>query len=237
MSGRCLPCALACALAFSGASLIGQSSSRPSAPRPAYDTEYIGPRLSDPTLQQAKETYVLFGCAYCHGITLTPRGEAADLVRSALVGADSDGEAISALLRAGVPRTTKLSPMPQFSDLSDRQLRDIARYIHYARQQRRYEELVAATANGGDAGAGRAYFAQNCASCHGSDLAGIGQRYPENELRARLLRPVSLNAPLSFAVDAMSDSKVATGRQRHHLLLENLLAADVANLLAFLRAR
>ena len=105
---------------------------------------YIGPPLADPVMQQAKETYVLFGCAYCHGVTLTPRGEAADLTRSALVGADTTGDAIAALLRAGIPRTAKLSPMPQFSDLSDRQLHDIARYIHYARQQRRYEELVMA---------------------------------------------------------------------------------------------
>ena len=237
MSGRRLPCALACALVLTGASLIGQSSTRPSAARPAYDIEYIGAPLSDPLLQQAKETYVLFGCAYCHGITLTPRGEAADLVRSVLVGADTNGDAISALLRAGVPRTTKLSPMPQFSDLSERQLRDIARYIHYARQQRRYEELVAAKTDGGDAGAGRAYFDQQCAACHASDLAGIAQRYDASELRSRLLRPASLGTPRSFAVESMNDSKSVSGRQRHNVLLENLLAADVANLLAFLRAR
>ena len=237
MSGRCLPCALACIVVLTGTSLIAQSSSRRPAARPAYDVDYIGPPLSDPLLQQAKETYVLFGCAYCHGITLTPRGEAADLVRSVLVGADSDGAVISALLRAGVPRTTKLSPMPQFSDLSDRQLRDIARYIHYARQQRRYEELVTAKAVDGDAGAGAAYFNQQCAACHSSDLAGIAQRYDPGELRARVLRPASLNTPPSFAVDSMNDGKTATGRQRHNFLLENLQAADVANLLAFLRTR
>ena len=237
MGGRYRPCVLLGALALAGVSLTGQSSAPASAARPAYDTAYIGPPLSDPVLQQAKETYVMFGCAYCHGITLTPRGEAADLVRSALVGADTNGDTISALLRAGVPRTTKLSPMPQFSDLSDRQLHDIARYIHYARQQRRYEELAAANTNDGDAGAGRAYFTQQCASCHASDLNGISQRHSETELRARLLRPPSLVTPRSFAVDAMNDARSANGRQRHDMLLENFGAADVANLLAYLRSR
>ncbi len=117
-------------------------------------------------MQQAKETYVVFGCAYCHGVTLTPRGEAADLMHSALVGADTNGDTIAALLRAGIPRTAKLSPMPQFSDLSDRQLHDIARYIHYARQQGRYREIVEAKTAPGDPAAGGLYFAQNCSSCH-----------------------------------------------------------------------
>ena len=44
--------------------------------------------------------------------------------------------------------------MPQFSDLSDRQLHDIARYIHYARQQGRYKEIVEADERAGDPVAG-----------------------------------------------------------------------------------
>jgi len=205
--------------------------------RAGYDIEYIGPPLADPVMQQAKETYVLFGCAYCHGVTLTPRGEAADLTRSALVGADTTGDTIAALLRAGIPRTAKLSPMPQFSDLSDRQLHDIARYIHYARQQRRYEELVMAESERGDPGAGRMYFAQNCASCHTSDLDGIGKRYDVAALRGQLLRPRQLGAIQSFTLDALTDSKTASARQRHNLLLENFQAGDVSNLMAYLRTR
>src|SRR6476619_43528 len=172
MSLRVELCVLVCAVTLAAGSLAGQSPSAPSRPgaRAGYDVEYIGASLPDPVMQQAKETYVVFGCAYCHGVTLTPRGEAADLMHSVLVGADTNGDAIVALLRAGIPRTAKLSPMPQFSDLSDRQLHDIARYIHYARQQRRYEELVKAESESGDPDAGRMYFAQNCASCHASDL-------------------------------------------------------------------
>ena len=185
---------LACALALPGVSLSGQSAPPAPATRPAYDAEYIGAPLSDPILQQAKETYVLFGCAYCHGITLTPRGEAADLVRSPLVGADTNGDTIAALLRAGVPRTTKLSPMPQFSDLSDRQIAAIVTWIHYARQQGRYQELTAASVPHGDAAAGKTYFDRACSSCHAidRDLARIGSKYDAAALRAAVLDPKGL---------------------------------------------
>ena len=205
--------------------------------RPGYDTEYLGAPLPDPILQQAKETYVSFGCAYCHGVTLTPRGEAADLMHSPLVGADTNGDAIAALLRAGIPKTSKLSPMPQFSDLSDRQLHDIARYIHYARRQGRYQELIDAKAQTADAAAGKTYFDQNCATCHATDLNGIGRRYNATALREQLLRPRTLNEPQSFVMTALSDNKLAAARQRHNFLLENVTAGDVANVVAYLQAR
>src|SRR5215510_8276178 len=83
----------------------------------SYDIEFIGPPLADPVMQHAKEQYVTYGCAYCHGMTLIARGEAADLMHSALVGADTNGDTIANLLRVGIPQTAKLSPMPQFSDL------------------------------------------------------------------------------------------------------------------------
>jgi mono/diheme cytochrome c family protein len=188
-------------------------------------------------MQHAKETYVLFGCAYCHGMTLTPRGEAADLMHSALVGSDVNGDTIAALLRAGIPQTAKLSPMPQFSDLSDGQLHDIARYIHYARQQGRYREIVEAKTAPGDAAAGRASLDRNCAACHGADLDGIGRKYDPAALRERMLRPPALTGPESFALPALSDAKKAAGRDRHHALLENFTLQQVADLIAYLQTR
>ena len=205
--------------------------------RLGYDIDYIGTPLPDAGMQAAKETYVMFGCAYCHGVTLTPRGEAADLMHSPLVGADTNGDTIAAILRAGVPRTTKLSPMPQFSDLSDRQLHEIARYIHYARQQGRYKELIDANAAPGNAAAGGSYFAQQCESCHGADLDGIKKKYDDSTMRARLLKPASLEAPPVFTLAALKDGRMAAGRQRHGLLLENISTADLANLIAYLRTR
>ena len=239
MSLRVELCVLVCAVTLAAGSLAGQSPSAPSRPgaRAGYDVEYIGPPLPDPVMQQAKETYVVFGCAYCHGVTLTPRGEAADLMHSVLVGADTNGDTIAALLRAGIPRTAKLSPMPQFSDLSDRQLHDIARYIHYARQQGRYREAVEAKTAPGDPAAGASYFAQNCSSCHAADLNGIGKKYDAATIRDRLLRPASLEAAQAFTLDALNDTRKAAARRRHNFLLENFTPAEVANLIAYLQTR
>ena len=205
--------------------------------RASYDIDFIGPPLADPVMQHAKETYVVFGCAYCHGVTLIPRGEATDLMRSALVGSDVNGDRIAALLRAGIPQTAKLSPMPQFSDLSDRQLHDIAAYIHYARQEGRYKQITDATLGAGDAAAGRAYFDQQCASCHADGPSAIARKYDAATLRDRLLRPPALSSAPSFEVAALRDAKMAGARERHNHLLENYTPAQVANLLAYLSTR
>jgi len=226
---------VACGLVVVSVSVAGQSRSSTATPtRAGYDIEFIGPPLADPVMQHAKETYVLFGCAYCHGVTLTPRGEATDLMRSALVGSDINGERIVALLRAGIPQTAKLSPMPQFSDLSDRQLHDIAKYIHYARQEGRYKQIVDATLGTGDVAAGKAYFDQQCASCHADGLSGVARKYEKATLRDRLLRPPALRGVPSFAATALHDAKMADARERHNHLLENYAPTQVANLIAYL---
>ena len=189
-------------------------------------------------MQYNKESYVQYGCAYCHGVNLVPRGEAPDLRTSALVGNDVDGSVIVAALRAGFPQTTKLSPMPQYSDLSEQQLLAIATYIHYARQRSRYAELTQATGQQGDSAAGRADFEVRCASCHaaGGDLAGIGRKYDPTMLRARMLEPPGLKTGASFVLDRLRDTRTASARVRHERLLENFSAGAVANLVAFLQA-
>lgn len=228
-------CMLACGLLLASGVVAGQSPvPSTTMARAGYDIDFIGVPLADPVMQHAKETYVLFGCAYCHGVTLIARGEATDLMRSAIVGADVNGERIVGLLRAGIPQTAKLSPMPQFSDLSDQQLHDIARYIHYARQEGRYKELSGASLGSGDAAAGRAFFDRQCASCHADDLSGIGRRYDAATLRDRLLRPRALIGVPSFAVVALRDAKRSAARERHDRLLENYTPAQVANLMAYL---
>jgi mono/diheme cytochrome c family protein len=219
-------------------SVAGQSPSSTTTPtRAGYDIDFIGPPLANPVMQHAKETYVVFGCAYCHGVTLTPRGEATDLTRSALVGSDTNGDRIAALLRAGIPQTAKLSPMPQFSDLSDRQLHDIARYIHYARQETRYKQLVDVNLGAGDAAAGGAYFDQQCVSCHADGLSGIARKYDAPTLRDRLLKPHPLSELPSFEVAPLHDAKIAAARERHNHLLENYTPTHVANLVAYLRTQ
>ena len=98
-------------------------------------TAYIGTLLADTVMQHNKETFVIYGCAYCHGLYLTPVGEAADLRKSNIVGADVNGNLIGKILHNGIPLTAKSSPMPQYSDLNDEDIRAISAYIHYARNE------------------------------------------------------------------------------------------------------
>jgi mono/diheme cytochrome c family protein len=225
-------------LFFCGLLLIACSAAAQSTARPGYDINYIGPPMADPVLQHSKETYVLFGCAYCHGVYLVARGEATDLMHSRLVGKDENANLIGPLLRAGIPQTAKLSPMPQFSDLSDQQVADIARWIHYARQQGRVKELTEARDSGPvSATAGKAYFEQNCSSCHSTvgDLASLAKADDSAALRARILRPKFLDTQASWKIDQRDDVKTAAARHRHGTLLENVSAEDVANLMAYLQ--
>ena len=228
----------ALALAMSWALLSGAAAHAQSVARTGYDAAYLGAPLADPVLQHAKETYVVFGCAYCHGLTLTPRGEAADLRRSVIVGRDENANLIGPLLRAGIPKTSKLSPMPQFSDLSDQQIGAIARWIHYARQRARSEELTRAPLPSGNAAAGRAQFDQTCAACHSieQDLAGIGGRYTADALRTHILEPQKLRGASSLRIDQLNDGRINAGRDRHNALLENYSAAEIANLVAYLQS-
>lgn len=198
---------------------------------------FAAPILSDPVLQHSKETYILNGCAYCHGVDLVVRnGEATDLLHSNLVGKDEDGNLIGPLLRAGIPQTPKLSPMPQFSDLSDHQIAEIVRWIHYARQRGRYKDL-AETMNVGAGVAvdGKAYFEQKCSSCHSTagDAAKISKKYDLATLRIQILYPKFLDTPQSWEVDHLLDTKSATARRQHLRLLENYSAKDLANLGAY----
>jgi mono/diheme cytochrome c family protein len=204
-----------------------------------YDFNYIGQPLADPVLQHSKETYVLFGCSYCHGLNLVARGEATDLMHSRLVGRDQNGNLIGPLLRAGIPQTAKLSPMPQFSDLSNQQIADLVRWIHYARAQGRYQELTEAKdLRPGDTAKGKAYFDEKCSACHSvsADLSGIAKKYDVPTLKQQLLRPKLVEEAPSWKLDRLHDAKTASGRQSHQSLLENYSTDDVTNLIAFLQS-
>lgn len=229
-----IPVKLSLLGALAMASVWSQSVSKET-----YDFNYIGQPLPDPVLQHSKETFVLFGCAYCHGLDLVSRGEATDLMHSALVGRDENGNLIGPLLRAGIPQTAKLSPMPQFSDLSDQQIGALVRWIHYARAQGRYKEIIEAKNPGpSNAAAGKSYFDQKCRSCHSAsgDMANLGRKYDPSTLREQILRPKLLEGTPAWAVERLRDTKTAAARQKHQALLENYSVADVQNLTAYLQA-
>jgi len=183
-------------------------------------------------LERGRAVYVLNHCHFCHGTDLTQATMgAANLVESVLVGLDQDGKSIGPLVRAGLPNLQ--TAMPSYRDLTAEEMVDLARYIHFLRQQAKYKELVvtSAQAPASDAQAGRTYFngVGNCASCHSpvGDLAGISRKYDAPMLRSRLLRPGPAMPVEGAAATA--------GHAVHLRLLENYTRANVDNLLAYLQ--
>jgi cytochrome c oxidase cbb3-type subunit 3 len=188
-----------------------------------------GPVAPTAALERGRTVYVLSSCHFCHGIDLTGASMgAADLMHSALVGADRNGNLIGSIVLAGLPNLQ--TAMPKFADLNKEQISDLAAYIHYLRQQGRYKELMAANLDGGDAKVGEAYFngAGGCNKCHsGSELGAAARKYDAATLRSRLLRPGS-----PVPVENVTPN---AAEQTHLRLLENYSPGDVANALAYLK--
>ena len=159
-------------------------------------------------------------CRGCHGIDL--RGGdlgGPNLLRSRLVLRDHEGERIWPVLRDGQSTPGGSSMPPQ--SLPEADARAVAVYMHSV--------LARATPQGGpprgpelelnivvgDAGAGREYFAANCASCHSAkgDLAGIAARIPEpmtlQNTWVRGRRRGAARPPVSVTVTPPSGARVA----------------------------
>ena len=195
-----------------------------------YDTAFLGVPLTDTVMQHNKEAYVIYGCAYCHGLNLAvANGEAGNLMKSVYVANDVDANFIGAILRTGVPKTLKISPMPQFSDLSEQNFRAIAAYIHYTRANENFKVLTKEPIVSGNAALGKTYFQANCASCHSGnkDLSGIGKKYEGNALWQQVLIPNQFRES--------RPAKMDSARARHQLILGNYKPEDVSNLVAYLQ--
>ena len=154
-------------------------------PRQApYDAQQRPP--GDPELVARGLGLYGIHCRGCHGVDL--RGGdlgGPNLLRSQLVLRDREGELIWPVVRDGQSTPGGSSMPPQ--SLSENDALAVAEYIHSI--------LASASRQGGpppgpevelnivvgDAAAGQAYFAANCASCHSAtgDLAGIATRIPE----------------------------------------------------------
>lgn len=232
------------ALASSGRDAAAQApgAGRPTseAPRPGEHgvVNFLLPIEPDAVLQHSKETYVLYGCAYCHGVDLRVRnGEAADLLHSGLVGADTGGNLIGAILKNGIPQTAKLSPMPQYSDLSETEMRDISRWIHVARMRGRSEEVMKdGELPQGVAATGKSLYEGSCSSCHSSqDMTAILKRIKPADLKAALLKPAILTAVVSYKVGVYNDSRRLSARAAHSMFTENSGPQAVSDLLAYLK--
>jgi mono/diheme cytochrome c family protein len=89
-----------------------------------------------PELERGRAVYVLNHCHFCHGVDLTRSVMGAtDLMRSPLVGADVDGNLIGPVVRAGKPNLQ--TAMPSYTELTDIEIREMSRYIHFLRQSGR----------------------------------------------------------------------------------------------------
>jgi mono/diheme cytochrome c family protein len=183
-------------------------------------------------LERGRAVYVLNHCHFCHGVDLTRATMgAANLSQSPFVGTDEDGNMIGPLVKAGLPNLQ--TAMPSYSELTADEIVDLARYIHFLRQQARFRELSRLSETpSGDRAAGEAYFngTGTCRSCHSmsGDLAGIGRKYETARLRERLLRP----GP-SLPGEGASPT---AGHAAHLRLPENYTPANVQDLVAYFGA-
>lgn len=131
-------------------------------------------------------------CAFCHAPDATG-GRGPDLVRSAVVAHDVNGNLIGEVIRNGRP--DKGMP-PQH--LSQEQITAIAAFLHNRAREalesaRVPEEYPLAKLLTGNADAGRAFFngAGGCRTCHSptADLKGIAHKYPPLKLQTQMLYP------------------------------------------------
>jgi cytochrome c oxidase cbb3-type subunit 3 len=141
---------------------------------------------ADPAVIEHGKTLYGIHCRLCHGPDL--RGGdmgGVNLLRSALVLKDQDGELILPVVTQGrMPQGSP--PMPPLA-LSPDEVKAVAAYIHSVAAKGARQggpppgPPVELNIVVGDATRGQKYFAANCASCHSvtGDLQGLATRYPQ----------------------------------------------------------
>jgi cytochrome c oxidase cbb3-type subunit 3 len=171
-----------------------------------------------PDAKMAAEGARIFGptCGFCHG-TDARGGSAPDLLRSAVVLDDNQGELIGQTVHDGRPA----KGMPAFPSLTSEQLRDIAEYLHLqvelAANRGTYKALNVVT---GDAKAGEVYFngTGKCNTCHSAtgDLAHIGSRMKPPDLQQTFLYPGARQQKSATGVTVtLADGTHVTGTLKH----------------------
>ena len=132
-------------------------------------------------------------CGFCHGPDANGGAEGTNLMRSALVRHDENGDLIGAVIREGRPA----KGMPAVP-LNSSQIADVVAFLHKRldesdRRSPRKPDYALKLLLTGDAVAGKAFFfgAGGCSKCHSptGDLAGIASKYAPSDLQARFLYP------------------------------------------------
>jgi mono/diheme cytochrome c family protein len=188
-----------------------------------------GFRAPTEALERGRVVFVTSSCHFCHGVDLTQTAMgAANLLHSSVVGADTNGNLIGPLVKAGLPALQ--TSMPSYYEMTPQQITDLASYIHYLRQMGKYAELMAAQLPAGDASRGQAAFnsAAKCSGCHKpASLAPRLKKQPK-ELEEQLLLPSVARPKEGAAPNAAAQS--------HSKFTENASPKDVSDLIAYLRA-
>src|SRR5205807_6744092 len=134
-------------------------------------------------------------CAFCHGREANGGSAGPNLMRSAVVRHDENGNLIGSVIRDGRPD----KGMPAIQLTSD-QIMDVVAFLRYrlAESDLRSPKEPGPEYSGaklliGKVEDGKAFFygAGGCSACHSptSDLKGTARRYPAVELQAHLLYP------------------------------------------------
>ena len=135
------------------------------------------PQYSQELIDRGKTTYSV-SCSFCHGSDARGGEVGPNLLRSAVVLEDQNGELIAPIVHGaraqqGMPRV----------DITDQQIKEVAAWLHHFNATGKTVMYNSAKINilTGNAAAGEAYFQKSCASCHSAagDLAGIGSRIPD----------------------------------------------------------
>jgi cytochrome c oxidase cbb3-type subunit 3 len=148
-------------------------------------------------------------CGFCHGEDATG-SRAPDLVRSAIVAHDEQGNLLSPTIRNGRPD----KGMPAFGTLADSQIADIVAFLHH----QAYEAAHSANVPGnyplsklltGNAAAGKSFFfgSGGCSGCHSldGDLKDIASRMSPVDLQQAIVYPGEHSASKVTAVVTLKD--------------------------------
>ena len=157
-------------------------------------------------------------CAFCHGPDANGGSTGPNLMRSAVVRHDNNGDQIGAVIRSGFPD----KGMPAFQ-LSSDQIMDIVAFLRFRLNESDRRSAARAGADYslskllvGNAEAGKEYFngAGKCSSCHSptGDLKGIAAKYPPVDLQAAMLYPSRGPHPTATVTEA--SGKQYTGEIR-----------------------
>jgi cytochrome c oxidase cbb3-type subunit 3 len=135
------------------------------------------PKYPQEVIDRGKTTYGV-SCSFCHGSDARGGEVGPNLLRSAVVLQDQNGELIAPIVHGGRAQ----QGMPRV-DITDEQIKEVAAWLHHFNATGKtvmYDSAEISILTG-NAEAGAAYFQKTCASCHSAtgDLAGIGSRITE----------------------------------------------------------